>query len=79
MQMLFKDFLQYLNPNVIIHIGAENGVFWLYTGEASLVPAMYNDRIITEVYHHSGRDIKGLKPLKPGLAIIVEGDDIGDI
>ena len=78
--ILFKDFLQYLNPNVIIHIGAENGVMWLYTGEASLAPAIYNDRYVTEVYTHSGREgSKDCKPMEPGLAILIEGDEVGDI
>lgn len=61
----------------ILHIAAEHGNGWAFTGPAAQAAIDMDDwawREIVELYQHEGRDAsRYCCKLEPGLAIVVEG------
>lgn len=65
----------------ILHIGAENGNGWTFTGPAASAAAELSDwahREIVQLYQHEGREAsRWCCKLDPGLAVVVQGHENG--
>lgn len=65
----------------ILHIGAENGNGWTFTGpavNAAVDMKSWADREIVQLYQHEGREAsRWCCKLDPGLAVVVEGRESG--
>ena len=82
--MILKSFLEVMGCGTVIHIGTEHGDYWVFSDIAENlmqnVPDSWQDRLIVQMYFHEGRE-KGQYccELLPGIAVILEGDEIGNI
>lgn len=65
----------------ILHIAAERGNGWVFTGTAAQAAdkmSAWAGREIVELYQHEGRDAsRYCCKLDPGLAVVVEGYENG--
>ena len=84
MTITLKAFLESCGVGTILHIGAENGSGWCFTGtalQATDTMASWADREIISFYYHEGREeiSRYCCKLEPGIAVIVEGYEKGRI
>lgn len=65
----------------ILHIGAEHGNGWTFTGTAAQAADKMSNwapREIVELYQHEGREAgPNCCKLEPGLAVVVQGRENG--
>lgn len=82
--MTLGNLLEVMACAAVIHIGTEHGYYWVFSDTVgNLRPNVsdsWRDRPIVQMYPHEGRK-KGQYccELLPGIAVILEGDEIGDI
>lgn len=73
--------LEHTGRGTYLHIGAEEGNGWYFTGtvaEASEKMATWADREILCLYQHEGREAsRYCCKLEPGIAVVVEGRENG--
>lgn len=82
--MTLNTFLQHV-CGITIHVGTCNGECWLYSDTAqnlrTAVAEDFKNREIVEIYPHDGREKSGKNccELKAGLAVIIDGNENGNI
>ncbi len=79
--MKLRDIVKVIGAGDHIHIGTKHGSGWLFTGTAAqlegVLPAVL-ERNVVNLYSHEGREAcSTCRALRPGTAIIVEGDENG--
>lgn len=73
--------LDCVGQGTVLHIAAEDGNGWYFTGtaaEATTKLSTWSEREITCMYTHEGREAsRYCCKLEPGIAVLVEGHENG--
>ena len=82
--MILKSLLEIMGCGATLHIATEHGDCWVFSDTVENlklnVPDSWQDRPVVQMYPHEGRE-KGqyCSELLPGIAVILEGYEDGDI
>lgn len=85
MPIILKTFLENCGMGTILHIATEHGSKWCFTGlplqVSRALPASWGNREVVAFYYHEGREEvpSYCCKLEPGIAVIVEGYENGQI
>lgn len=82
--MTLRKLLEVMGVATFLHIGTEHGEGWCYSDTVTNLTDYllddWKDREITQMYPHEGREgSRYCKALKPGIAVVVTGCEIGNI
>ena len=82
--MTIKMLLKLMGVGTVLHIGTEHGNGWIYSDTVTnlndLLPDEWKEREIVSMYAHGGREeSQYCKMLCPGIAVLVEGYENGNL